>query len=108
MLLLISFPVLWFNESRDVKHSRFLSKLKSQVKTIDPSEASSHYDCLVHMTSPVSPLPNQYDPEFNINESTLLLERRVEMLQWVEHKSQRKINEGGGRTRVETTYNYDK
>ena len=36
------------------------------------------------------------------------MERKVEMLQWVENKSEKRINDGGGRTRIETTYDYKK
>eukprot|EP00111_Clytia_hemisphaerica_P021291 TCONS_00062672-protein len=109
ILLVVAFPVLFYNEGRAVQTAKSLDEGLKQVNTLSPSNQifGSNEGKLVHLTDRLKSSKALVDNDFGINIYYIALKRRVEMYQWVEHENKREYNEGD-RTRVETSYSYTK
>ncbi|CAB4007230.1 transmembrane 43-like [Paramuricea clavata] len=104
-----AFPLLYWNEGRAVKTAAALDEgLKYVIHINNPRQISRSEDGkLIHVTGVLQTDQVVSDPEYMVAIKAVKLKRQVEMFQWVEHKSERKFQEGG-ETRVETTYSYRK
>lgn len=110
LLIVVSFPVLFFNEGRAVKTEKTLDEGASSVAavpadTIDPKNDGK----LVYMTGDTEiPELAVSDETFKVAAIALKLRRKVEIYQWKEEeKTETKNKMGGGEERV-TTYTYTK
>ena len=109
VLLVIAFPLLFWNEGRAVKRYKTLKEGAGIVVSI----ASDNIDTtkteqLVHVTGKADTDATLIDPIFGVSVNALKLKRVVEMYQWeevLEDDTKKKV--GGGTETVET-YTYSK
>ena len=109
ILFVISFPLLFWNESRAVTTARSLEEGAGAVVTVAADAVSpGNEGKLVHVTGPVATTGPVVDEDLGIEADAVKLLRKVEMYQWIEEeKSETKKKLGGGEETV-TTYEYKK
>lgn len=109
ILFLISFVVLWWNEGRAVKTAEGLTEGAGIVTSVFSGDVDpKHEGDLIHIVDEVISTDTITDPTFNIQSTELKLQRKVEMYQWVESKSEKKEKNLGGSETTTTTYDYNK
>ena len=88
LLWLLSFPILWFNERRNVKiDSLFLSGLKlcKEIESIENPQESHNFE-LVYVSGETKNQAKVRDDELGFEyPNCVKLIRTVHMYQWVEH-----------------------
>ncbi|PFX18219.1 Transmembrane protein 43 [Stylophora pistillata] len=107
LLVIVSFPVLYWNEGRAVQTALSLDEGLRQVVHIDYVDQISpeYQDKLVHLSGSLQTDRALSDSDYGVAVKAVKLRRKVEMYQWVEHKHTREYDEGE-RKRVETTFSY--
>ena len=109
VLLVIAFPLLFWNEGRAVKRYKTLKEGAGIVISIvSDSIDTANAEKLVHVTGKANTDAILIDPIFGVSVNALKLRRVVEMYQWeeiLETKTKQKL--GGGTETVET-YTYSK
>lgn len=107
LLVIVSFPVLYWNEGRAVQTALSLDEGLKQVVHIHYIDQISpeYQDKLVHLSGSLQTERALSDSDYGIAVKAVKLRRKVEMYQWVEHKHTREYDEGE-RKRVETTFSY--
>ena len=104
VLLLLAFPLLFWNECSAVKTARSLTEGAGAVVTVAASPVDPGNDGrLVHVTGEATTADVLTDPEFGASLPAIKLSRSVEMYQWKENKSTK--TEG---SKKKTTYTYQK
>lgn len=119
-LLFGSMGLLVWNEGRAVRRDKDLDEGRLAVKSIqlDNFSQSTVKSGLVHVTDELSTpsvlrddifgvttgSPNSSFPEYR--KSALWLRRKVEMFQWLEISTSKKVETSDGGTKTETTYSY--
>ncbi|XP_020897263.1 transmembrane protein 43 isoform X2 [Exaiptasia diaphana] len=109
VLVIVAFPVLYWNEGRAVETALSLDEGLREVvslHTIDQIQDQYHGK-LVHISGQLRTDMVLNDGEYSVAVKAVKLKREVEMYQWVEHKSTKEYNEGD-KTRVESTFSYNK
>ena len=107
-LIIIAFPLLFWNEGRAVKRAKDLAFGKGAVVSIEADKYDKQYEGkLVHVTGPVSVDKNAVDTEFGVEAPAVVMRRVVEMYQWKETKKT-KTTKVDGKKRKKTTYRYNK
>lgn len=110
LLVIASFPLLFWNEGRAVKRYQTLKEgagivVSVAADRVDPANEGK----LVHMTGQAEAKGVLSDPEFGVSVSNgLKLRRKVEMYQWTEERRTETKNKLGGGTEKVTTYRYQK
>lgn len=109
LLLLIAFPLLFWNEGRAVKRAKALETgagavVSVQADKVDPANEGK----LVHVTAKADTKDVLTDPLFKISSTAIRLERRVEMYQWKQNESSKTEKQLGGGTKKTTVYTYEK
>jgi len=109
VILIASFPVLFFNEGRAVQTAKSLYEGLNMVIPLSSIDTSheEHNNKLVHLSGKITTSLPLTDSDFGIRVHATHLKRHVEMYQWVETSHKREYKEGD-RVRVETTYSYSK
>ncbi len=109
IMLVVAFPVLFFNEGRAVTTSKSLKEGAGAVVDVAPSPIDeANNGKLVHFTGLTNTAATLKDSTFGVEAKALTLARTVEMYQWKEtSKSTTKEKVGGGKETV-TTYDYEK
>lgn len=108
VMILIAFPLLFWNEGRAVKRARDLETGQGAVVSVDASKVdSSHDGGLIHVKGKLSVDKPANDPQFGVTADAVVLRRQVEMYQWKENKKTKKKKVGGKKKKV-TTYTYTK
>lgn len=108
LLLLVSFPLLFWNEGRAVHQAQALSEGRGAVipvgvDRVDPAREGQ----LVAVTGKAVPDGALQDAEFGVSSpETLRLRRQVEMYQWQETSKREKRKKVGGGEQTVTTYSY--
>jgi hypothetical protein len=108
-LLVIAFPLLFWNEGRTVKQYKNLKEGGSAVVSVagDTVDAANSGK-LIHITGKAETDATLSDAVFGVSANALKLNRVVEMYQWKEaSRSQTKKKVGGGKETVRT-YTYSK
>ena len=109
LLLLCSFPLLWWNEGRSVDRFRTLEQGAGQVRSVASEAVVPGNDgLLVHVSGLVEADEPITDPRFAVTVRALRLRRVVEMYQWVENKRTETTTQPGGSERRETVYSYQR
>jgi hypothetical protein len=110
ILIPVSVILLYWNEGRAVEASRALDQGATQVVEVSPDAVDTASDGkLVHLSGVVGTKDPARDPVFGITGAGLLrLERKVEMYQWKETKTDTTHESVGGSKTTETTYSYTK
>jgi hypothetical protein len=109
LLIIASFPTLFWNEGRAVKTAQSLEEgggavVSVAVDRVDPQNEGK----LVHLTGLATTDEILADPVFGISGNAIQLNRSVKMYQWHEKKEQKKEKKVGGKEVTTTTYNYVK
>lgn len=110
ILVLLSFPLLIWNEGRAVHTARMLAEGASSVVPIDSARVDpGNEGKLVYFSGSAVTPDKLNDPEFGITQGAIHLKRVVEMYQWREtkHEETHTDSVGGGQTN-KVTYDYDK
>lgn len=104
LLLIGSFPLLFWNEGRAVKTARALAEGAKKVITIDAGNVSPDFEGqLVHLSGKANTTEILTDSQFGVSTNAIKLRRNVEMYQWKE-----KTSSSGSGNNKKTTYSYDK
>jgi hypothetical protein len=109
VLLIVAFPLLWWNEGRSLHRATALDQgrrlvVEATADAVNPANQGK----LLHVSGGLTTADTLDDPTFGVHEQALKLRRVVEMYQWQESQSsQSKANLGGGHT-TQTTYTYNK
>jgi len=110
VLIVFSFPVLWFNESRNAKMESLLARGKSQCRTVSGRTAENeNRNWLVHLQGEQARSSAKVtDPQFKVafDDNCVRLQSVVEVYQYIQHeKKEEKERLGGGKDTI-TTYTY--
>ncbi|KAK2571176.1 Transmembrane protein 43 [Acropora cervicornis] len=91
LLVITSFPVIYWNEGRAVQTSLSLDEGLKQVFSLQVIDQINpgNQNRLVHLTGPLQTQRALSDPEYGVAVRAVKLRRKVEMYQWVEHTSTR-------------------
>ncbi|QTN31162.1 TMEM43 family protein [Akkermansiaceae bacterium] len=109
VLIVVSVPVLFFNEGRAVKTRKTLDEGAKSVVTV-PAEKTNpaNNGKLIHLTGKAQAEGVLEDADFGVSAQSLKLRREVEFYQWEEtSQTDTKKKLGGGEETV-TTYAYSK
>lgn len=107
VLFIIAFPLLIWNEGRDIQIDRSLREGASLVTSIDATVADSQRDGkLIHFTSEARTPSILTDEAFAISENALKLKRTVEIYQWTEEQQTTTVEKIGGSSETSSTYSY--
>ncbi len=88
LLLIASFPLLFWNEGRAVKTARALAEGVKKVITIDAGNVNPDFEGqLVHLSGKANTAETLTDPQFGVSSNAIKLKRNVEMYQWQEDSS---------------------
>ncbi len=109
LLVIASFPLLFWNEGRAVKQHKSLTEGAAAVISVSSDSVdSANEGALVHISGEATTDAILTDEEFNVSENAIKLRRTVEMYQWIEDEdSETRTTLGGGEETV-TTYTYQK
>ncbi len=108
VLVLVSFPLLFWNEGRAVQTARSLDEGAKAVVSVDAGRVEpANEGKLVHLTSPAKTEGTLADPEFGVSANAIRLRRVVEMYQWQEKRQTKKKKKLGGGEVTETVYSYE-
>jgi len=123
LLFFGSIGLLIYNEGRTVKRAKDIDEGMEVVVELDlslytngsmiPTETFANK--LIHAVGDLNTVDTMMDPIFGVGSGSttdamdrpLKLSRAVEMYQWVESSTSRKVKTAGGGTRTETTYRYN-
>ena len=107
VLMLVAFPLLWWNEGRAVKTAQGLTEGAAAVVSVAfDSVDASREGALVHVSGLAATTETLADEEFGVSAHALTLVRSVEMFQWREEKKSEKRKKLGGGEETTTTYTY--
>jgi hypothetical protein len=109
LMLLVAFPLLYWNEGRAVRTARGLEEGAGKVVTVKADRIdASNEGKLIHTSGTATTSDTLTDPTFNISVKAIRLVRKVEMYQWKESKETEKKKKLGGGTVKKTTYEYER
>jgi hypothetical protein len=109
LLVIIAFPVLFWNEGRAVKTWKGLQEGASAVVDASADEVTAGNEGkLVHLTGELATSDKLTDSAFALSATAIKLEREAEMYQWEEVKKTKTEKKVGGGEKKVTTYNYKK
>ena len=107
VLVVVAFPVLFWNEGRAVKTRKDLTQGSKEFVSVDASKIdSANEGRLIHLTAEAITSDTLSDEALNIQSSALVLRRKVEMFQWKEETETRKKKKLGGGVDTEKRYTY--
>ncbi|MBI3272325.1 MAG: TMEM43 family protein [Planctomycetes bacterium] len=107
LLVVLSFPLLFWNEGRAVKTENSLAEGKSAVVSATPEKMDpANEGKLVHLTGEATTAQVLEDGDFGVSLNALRLRRSVEMFQWSEKKESKSDKKLGGGEDTVTTYTY--
>ncbi len=107
VMMLVAFPLLWWNEGRAVRTARGLTEGASAVVSVAAESVDASRDgALVHVSGLATTTDTPADEAFGVSAPGLTLVRSVEMYQWREEKKSEKRKKLGGSEETTTTYTY--
>jgi len=108
LLLLVAGSVLLFwNEGRAVHRAKTLAEGASTVIHVQATAIEARNDGkLVHVDGRAETADTVSDPDFGVRAPAIVLERNVEMYQWVEESRSETKKKLGGGTETVKTYSY--
>ncbi len=103
IMILVAFPLLFWNEGRAVKRAQDLefgrgAVVEADAKKVDKGKEGS----LVHLSGDLAAKSPAVDDKFGVSANAIVLSRSVEMYQWTEDKKTEKKGD-----KNVTTYTYD-
>ncbi len=109
IMIVIAFPLLFWNEGRAVDRAKALDEGASSVTSVETDSVNSANEGkLVHVSGTAQTDEALTDEEFSVQVTGLRLERTVEMYQWIEKSESETREELGGGEETVTTYTYSK
>ena len=109
IMVVIAFPVLFWNEGRAVKTRKDLNQGSKEFVNITADKVdSANEGKLVHLTGKATTTAELKDNDLNIKTSALVMKRTVEMYQWKEKSDSKRKKKLGGSEQNTVTYSYDK
>ncbi len=109
LLILIAFPLLFWNEGRAVQRYKTLEEGAGAVVTISPETVdAANEGKLVHLSGMATTDEQLSDPQFGVTAQALKLQRTVEMYQWEEQVETETDTQVGGGETTEKEYSYHK
>ena len=109
MLFILAFPLLWWNEGRTVHRTRTLEAGEKNVVSVSSETVdAANEGKLIHTSGMLATDDVLEDSLFGIKVNAILLERTVEMYQWVEDSESKSEEKMGGSEETTTTYTYKK
>jgi hypothetical protein len=104
-----SFLLLWWNEGNLAREKVAFKEMESAVVPASGDQVNAALSGkLVHISTDLSAPSAIGDPEFLAAGPYLVLERQVEMYQWVEKEEKETTEKVGGSSETRTTYTYSK
>lgn len=109
VLLVLAFPLLWWNEGQAVDRYKALDEGVGAVVSISSDAVDpAREGALIHLSGIAGTDEILRDPVFGVSVNALALRRRAEMFQWTEtSRTQTKKNLGGAKT-TKKEYSYGK
>lgn len=109
ILVIIAFPVLFWNEGRAVKTRKDLNQgAKECIAANAASVDSANENKLIHISGMATANGSLSDSQFGVSAEALKLKRKVEMYQWKENTETSSKKKLGGKEETTTTYTYEK
>lgn len=109
IMVVIAFPVLFWNEGRAVKTRKDLNQGAKDFVMVDAAKVDASNDGkLVHFSGMAEAEGKRKDEVLNVKAEALVLRRNVEMYQWYEDVKTEKKKKLGGGEEVTNTYSYSK
>ena len=109
ILVLISFPLLFWNEGRAVKRYKTLQEGGGAVVSVSADRIEpANEGRLVHLAGLATTEEMLTDPLFGVSAQAIKLKREVEMYQWQEESRSEEKKKLGGGTETTTTYTYSR
>lgn len=109
VLLVIAFPLLFWNEGRAVERYKTLKEGGGAVVSATSDRVSAaNTGKLIHLTGKADTDATLTDSVFGVSANALKLKRVVEMYQWKETSQSKTKNKLGGGTETVKTYTYSK
>ena len=109
LMILIAFPLVFWNEGRDVKTARAISEGASAAVHVEPDKVdSANEGGLVHVNGKATTDETLADATFGISKNAIALKRDVEMYQWKEDVDSKTTKKTGGKKETKKTYSYTK
>lgn len=109
---IISFIVIWWNEARNVRSALLYSKVRKDCKQLQTQEVIESRDGdLIHFTDlsvQVTDPPHDTCFQFKLDDTAIVLKRKVEMRQWKESVREERRDVGGGKIEVKKHYSYER
>lgn len=107
VLFVIAFPLIIWNEAREIQTYRSLEEGASAVINVDSEQIDAQNDGqLIHITGEARTPSVLTDDTFAVSENALKLKRIVEVYQWAEERQSETVEKLGGSMETTTTYNY--
>jgi hypothetical protein len=107
VLVVVAFPLLFWNEGRAVQTARSLAEGRAAVVSVSAGAVNpGHEGQLVHVIGMGDTAEVLVDPAFDLSANALRLVRQVEMYQWQEHRRTETRERLGGREERVTIYEY--
>jgi hypothetical protein len=109
VLIVVSVPVLFFNEGRARKTYLSLVEGASSVVAVSSEKPEpANEGKLIYFTGKAVTEGTLEDPEFKVSSPALKLRRKLEFYQWEENKKTETKKKLGGGEETVTTYDYSK
>jgi len=109
ILLIVAFPLLFWNEGRSVKEYKTLKEGGGAVVSVASDTVdAANTGKLLHLSGKANTEATLKDPVFGVSANALKLKRVVEMYQWKETSQSETKKKLGGGTETVTTYTYSK
>ena len=107
VLLVVAFPLLFWNEGRAVKQYKTLKEGGGSVVSVASDAVDPAHDGkLIHLTGTATAMATLTDSVFGVSATALKLRRAVEMYQWKETAQSKTKKTLGGGTETVKTYTY--
>lgn len=107
VLFAIAFPLIIWNEAREIQTYRSLEEGASAVINVSAEQIDSQHDGqLIYITGEARTPSVLTDDTFAVSENALKLKRIVEIYQWAEEKQSETVEKLGGSMETTTTYTY--
>lgn len=109
LLVVVAFPLLFWNEGRSVKRYKTLKEGGGSVVSVSSERVdAANEGRLVHVTGRADTQATLTDSTFGVSAPVIKLRRTVEMYQWEERSQSKTKEKVGGGTETVTTYTYSK
>lgn len=109
VMLILAFPLLFWNEGRAVKTYKTLKEGGNVVISVPADRVdAAHAGSLIHVTGLADTQEILQDTDFNVSVNALKLKRTVEIFQWKENSKSETTKKVGGGTETVTEYWYSR